>query len=59
MTIGDKLEIGQGKHSFEVRAAGSDAVAKTANGEFAISNNGRLLSFAFGVGRWRRGRLGC
>lgn len=31
---------GQGKHSFEVRAAGSDAVAKTASGEFAITNNG-------------------
>lgn len=28
------------RHSFEVRAAGSDAVAKTSAGSFAISNNG-------------------
>lgn len=32
---------GQGKHTFEVRAAGSDSVARTQNAEFAISNNGQ------------------
>jgi Glucodextranase, domain B/FecR protein len=31
---------GGAKHAFEVRAAGSDAVAKTSAGTFAISNNG-------------------
>jgi hypothetical protein len=31
---------GGAKHAFEVRAAGSDAVAKTSDGTFAISNNG-------------------
>lgn len=31
---------GEAKHSFEVRAAGSDAVAATSGGTFAISNNG-------------------
>ena len=31
---------GKERHSFEVRAAGSDAVAKTEDAEFAISNNG-------------------
>jgi hypothetical protein len=31
---------GAPRHSFEVRAAGSDAIAKTSAGTFAISNNG-------------------
>lgn len=31
---------GNARHAFEVRAAGSDAVAKTSAGTFAISNNG-------------------
>jgi hypothetical protein len=31
---------GAARHSFEVRAAGADALAKSSNGTFAISNNG-------------------
>lgn len=34
---------GDAKHTFEVRASGSDAVAKTSDGTFAISNNGAGL----------------
>jgi hypothetical protein len=34
---------GDAKHTFEVRAAGSDAVAKTSDGTFAVSNNGQGL----------------
>lgn len=33
-------EVKAGKHTFEVRAVGSDAVARTTGGTFAISNNG-------------------
>lgn len=31
---------GDARHTFQVRASGSDAVARTSNGTFAISNNG-------------------
>ncbi len=32
---------GEARHTFEVRAAGSDAVARTQSGEFAMSNDGK------------------
>ena len=32
---------GRGRHTFEVKAVGSDALARTRDGAFAISNNGR------------------
>jgi ferric-dicitrate binding protein FerR (iron transport regulator) len=33
--------LGRSRHSFEVKAAGSDAVAKARSGKFTISNNGQ------------------